>query len=101
NEKRQNTAAKNSYSFGINNNFVGGTWASRLFYNDENNELTNQLYASIDINSWKLTNTLDWMPSNGNNIVSVSSNLRWPQTQDTFNQTQISYNPSLAASTKL
>jgi hypothetical protein len=101
NEKRQNTAAKNTYSFGINNNFVGGTWASRLFYNDENNELTNQLYASIDIDSWKLTNTLDWMPSNGNDIVSLSSNLRWPQTQDTFNQTQISYNPSLAASTKL
>ena len=101
NENRENKSNNNTFSLGINKNHIGGTWAGRLFYDEQEDELTNQLYSSIDIASWKWTNTLDWLPINGGKLVSLRSNLRWPQTQQTFNQTQLSYNPDSSATAQL
>lgn len=100
-EAYESVGRKNYYSLGVSSNNINGTWSSRLLYNDENKELINQLYSSIDIFSWRLTNTLDWLPKKNGGIVSIRSNLRWPQTRDSFNQTQFTYNPDSSTSTKL
>ena len=101
NEVRKNTNTKNRFSLGINKSYVAGTWSSQLFYDDDTNNLINRLYSSIDIASWKWTNTLDWQANNGAELTRLRSSLRWPQTQSTFNQTQLTYQSNSAASTLL
>ena len=97
-ENRENEQEKNILSFGVNESYVNGTWSGLLTYNDQNNELINRLYNSVDIGSWKWTNSINWQPTK-TILNSISSTLRWPQSQRSFNQTQLTYNPNATTTT--
>ncbi|MBE0368044.1 carboxypeptidase-like regulatory domain-containing protein [Pseudoalteromonas aurantia] len=97
NEHRNNKSERNITSFGVNKNYLGGTWSSQFQYDDSQDMLTNRAYWSLDLKGWRWTNSVDWLPVNDRKLKSFRSNLRWPQTQDSFNQTQISYNPNANA----
>ena len=95
-ENRKNQQDKNTYSLSISESYINGTWSNQLVYNDQIDEVTNQLYNSIDIAAWKWTNSINWQPTT-RSLNTVSSTLRWPQTQHSFNQTQLTYNPEATA----
>ena len=97
---RKNKQRENSLSAGFNKSYIDGTSSARWLYNDQNHELTNQLYNAYDLGAWKLSNTVDWKPSNGD-LTSINSTLRWPQTQHSFNQTQLTYHPNASATTQI
>jgi len=98
-EDRESQQDENTYSLGINESYINGIWSNQIIYNDQSQEITNQLYNSIDISNWKWSNSINWHLQK-TRLNTLTSTLRWPQTQDSFNQTQVTYNPD-ASATKL
>lgn len=96
-EHRKHTSSRNITSVGFNSSYLGGTWSNQLQYDDSQASLLNRLYWSQDIARWRLTNAIDWLPLESGALKNIRSTLRWPQTHNSFNQTQLSYNPNAKA----
>ncbi|KAF7771479.1 hypothetical protein PCIT_a4066 [Pseudoalteromonas citrea] len=96
-EHRKHTSSRNITSIGLNSSYLGGTWSNQFQYDDSQASLLNRIYWSQDIARWRWTNAIDWLPIKSSALKNMRSTLRWPQTQNSFNQTQLSYNPNAKA----
>lgn len=97
NEKREQKETRQFTQLGLNASYLGGNWSSRFQYDNLQNELINQSYWSMDLGKWHWTNSVDWKPLEDKELLNYRSSLRWPQSSNMFNQTQLSYNPRSAA----
>jgi hypothetical protein len=94
NEQREQKQARKISQFGLNSSYLGGNWSTRFQYDSLQKELLNQSYWALDINAWRWTNSVDWIPFESKALVRYKTSLRWPQSKNSFNQTRLSYEPN-------
>jgi hypothetical protein len=82
----------NTVTASVSKNLFGGTFSSAFNFNDQGAEsLQNRLYFSKNIYGWQVSNSLDWLPADEQKIVSFYSNIRWPQSYATYNESRLEY----------
>jgi len=78
----------NVVSLSVSKNLVGGTLSSTLAYQDA---LRHRVFWSKNVSGWQISNSLEWLPEDEQEILSYYSVIRWPQQYSTYNQSRIEY----------
>jgi hypothetical protein len=98
-EKTASGESTHQISLNFAKNLLQGTFSNSFFY-DTNlgvNQLSHRLYWSATLNQWHISTNVDWYPfqQQGRSLRQIQSVVRWPQTQHSYQQSQLSYNATL------
>lgn len=83
----------NVLSLSMSKNLLGGTFSSSLAYNDglSDQVFQHNIYYSKNFSGWQISNSLQWLPADSQEIRNYYSNIRWPQRYATYNESRIEY----------
>jgi hypothetical protein len=87
----------NEVSVSLSKNLLGGTVSSSLSYNDASPDQSfrHRVFWSKNISGWQISNSLEWLPADDQEILNYYSVVRWPQQYTQFNESRIEYRANL------
>jgi hypothetical protein len=87
----------NEVSLSLSKNLLGGTVSSSFSYNDStpDQSLRHRVFWSKNISGWQISNSLEWLPADNQEILNYYSVVRWPQQYTQFNESRIEYRATL------
>jgi hypothetical protein len=87
----------NEVSISVSKNLLGGTLSSSFSYDDavSDQAFRHRVFWSKNISGWQISNSLEWLPADDQEILNYYSVIRWPQQYAMFNESRIEYRANL------